>query len=175
MSQALIKNVALGRSPEVLASEMRQGFSVGLQESMVLARDQQLRVYRAATDQSYRESGVVVGKRRLAARDARTCLACLAMDGELLDVDEDMYDHPQGRCTTVPVLADMPELEWQQGPQWFDTLPDTEQRAMMGDKLYEGWKADKFSFRDLATQTQHADWGKGLRVTPAGRLLEGGA
>ncbi len=164
LTQAIVDNIALGKNPRVLARAMRDGFDVGLNRAMVIARDQQLRVYRSANDAEYKASGVVERKKRMAAHDSRVCLACLVLDGELVPLDEPGYDHPQGRCTFVPVVAGMPEVQWQKGPEWFASLPEAQQRDMMGDKRFEAWKAGKFEFSQLAKQTEHDVWGKGLRV-----------
>lgn len=100
LTKTLIEAVTRGWNPRKTARAMQDGLTDGLQKALVIARDQQLRVYRMASDQQYRESGVVSAKRRVAAKDGRTCLACLAMDGELIPVGMEMYDHAAGRCLT---------------------------------------------------------------------------
>ena len=170
LTNTLIEAVARGWNPRKTARMMQDGVAGGLQKALVIARDQQLRAYRMASDQQYRESGVVSGKRRVAAKDGRTCLACLAMDGELIPVGMEMYDHTQGRCTAIPVVEGLPALSWQYGPQWFETLSAAKQRAMMGPGRYELWREGKFEFRDLATPTYDPVWGRGLAVTPLAQL-----
>jgi len=166
----LIEAVTRGWNPRKTARAMQDGMTGGLQKALVIARDQQLRVYRMASDQQYRESGVVTGKRRVAAKDGRTCLACLAMDGELIPVGMEMYDHTQGRCTAIPVVEGLPPLSWQYGQQWFESLPAAKQREMMGPGRYEMWRDGAFDFRDLATPTYDPVWGRGLAVTPLSQL-----
>ena len=171
LTEALIDATARGWNPRKSARAMQDGLAQGLQKALVIARTEQLRVYRVATDAQYRASGVVQGKRRLATRDTRTCLACLAMDGEYIPLDKPMYDHPQGRCTAVPILDGLPDVDWQRGPEWFASLSSETQRAMMGPKRYAAWRQGDFAFRDLATVTEDPVWGSGLRVTPAYRLV----
>lgn len=170
LTNTLIEAVARGWNPRKTAAAMQGGLAGGLQKALVIARDQQLRVYRAASDAQYRESGVVTGKRRVVAKDGRACMACLAMDGEFVPVGMESYDHPTGRCVFIPALKDMPSLSWQYGPQWFETLSPDRQREMMGATRYEMWREDKLRFSDLATPTYHETWGRGLAVTPVSQL-----
>lgn len=175
LTNQLLDAVTRGYNPRKTARLMQDGLTQGLQKALVIARDQQLRAYRTASDDQYRESGVVSAKRRVAAKDTRTCLACLASDGELIPVGAAMYDHAQGRCTAIPVVDGLPALDWQKGPEWFGTLSEAKQRGMMGKERWDAWKAGAFRFEDQATPTYHKVWGQGLAVTPMSRLVAASA
>ncbi len=165
LTRVLVDAVAMGWGPRKAASRMADGLAAGLQKALVIARSEQLRVYRAAAAQQYRDSGVVRAMKRMAAKDQRTCLACLAMDGEIIPLDREMYDHPCGRCTAAPVIIGAPEPQWETGAEWFKGLDPSTQRDMMGDRLYELWARGKgFEFADLARLTHSDVWGDGLRV-----------
>ena len=165
VTQAIVDNIALGKNPRELARKMvREGYDKGLNRALLLARDQQLRAYRSAADAQAEASGLVTYKIRLAAKDDRTCLACLAADGERMEVDEPMYDHPQGRCTEIFVVEGLEPPEFQRGEDWFNEQSEATQRAMMGDKRYEAWKDGKFEFKDQMRHTEHDVWGRGLAV-----------
>jgi hypothetical protein len=166
LTDALTEATARGWNPRKAARVMQNGLTGGLQKALVIARTEQLRVYRMASDQAYRESGVVSGKRRLATRDTRTCLACLALDGEYIPIEAEMYDHVCGRCTAIPVVAGLPETKWQRGPEWFASLQADTQREMMGAKRYQAWHEGAFAFEDLATVTDDPVWGRAPQVTP---------
>lgn len=173
---ALVGGVARGQAPRRVAAELvkaaaERGFNMGLQRAMTIARTEVLGAYRRATLEGYRESGVVRGYRRTAAHDGRVCLGCLALDGKLYRLDTDVYDHPNGRCSAVPVLAGIRNPPQQTGLQWFKELDWTAQREIMGNARYDAWKAGQFKFRDLATITESDEWGPGVAVTPLGKLL----
>lgn len=171
VTQAIVDNIALGKNPRDLARAMvRQGYDKGLNRALVLARDQQLRAYRSASDAQAAESGLAVEKVRLCAKDDRTCLACLAADGEVIPVDEPMYDHPQGRCTAIFQIVGQPLPEFQRGPEWFAEQDEATQRAMMGDKRFEAWKDGKFEFTAQVRHTHDATWGAGLAVKSLSKL-----
>lgn len=172
LTDALVKGVGLGWNPHKTAAAMQDGLAAGLNKALVIARTEQLRAYRTASVEQYRESGVVSGFKRLAAKDERTCLACLSQDGERYEIEEDFSDHVCGRCTPVPLIEGMPEVQWQTGKDWFEGLDPEKQREMMGDERFEAWQGgDGFDFSALATRTHDDTWGDGLRVTPLEELI----
>ncbi len=170
MTTALIRGTALGWHPTKTARAMRAGTEMGLQRSLTIARTEQLRVLRASSDAQYQASGVVRAKKRLAAHQTRTCMACLAEDGKIMKLDEPFYDHPAGRCTAVPVLVNIRTPQWQSGKDWFAQQDEATQREMMGTKRFEAWRDGAFKFEDLAKITSDPTWGKSLGVKPLGEL-----
>ena len=175
LETALIRATAVGINPRETAAAMRDGFGLGLNKAMVIARTEQIRAYRMASTQQYRESGVVSGFRRLSAHDSRVCLACLAAEGQLFDVAEELTDHVCGRCTAVPIVDGVPEVQFQTGAEWFTTLDPSAQKEMLGADRFQAWQAGAFQFGDLVTHTQNATWGGGIAVTPLNKLMGGGA
>ena len=168
----LINGVALGYNPRKTARLIVQnGLSQGLNHTLLVARDQQLRAYKQASLQAYRASGVVRGYHRLAAKNRRTCLSCLQDDGNFYPLDEDMPQHPQCRCTRVPALIDAPPPVWTTGREWFDVQPEATQRKMMGNRRFEAWQKKKFTFDDLTKIHQNPTWGASNQVTPLRELL----
>ncbi len=171
LTDALIRGIGAGYNPVKVARQMADGLALGLQKALVIARTEQLRVYRTANVAQYRESGVVSGFKRMATKDSRTCLACLAADGEMFALEREMYDHISGRCTQIPILADGPDLEFQTGADWFAKLDAKEQEKMLGG-YYEAWKGGKFEFKALARTTHNDTWGDGLRIASLGELVK---
>lgn len=170
LTQALINGVALGYNPRKTARLMAQGMARSRDRMEVIARTEQLKVYREANRQSYMRSGVVTGYRRLATKDRRVCAACLADDGALYDLDEEMPEHPQGRCTMVPIVEGVPAPTWQTGPEWFAEQPQETQVAILGKERYGAWKGGQFALDDLVTVKPNAIWGDSLQVTPLREL-----
>ncbi|MHA1332068.1 MAG: phage portal protein, partial [Candidatus Hodarchaeales archaeon] len=92
-----------------------------------IARTEVIRATNFATNEAYKQSGIVVGKEWLTALDERTCPFCQAMDGKIIDVNKDFFKqgdsmseggrrinfeygnvahpplHPGCRCTLIPV------------------------------------------------------------------------
>lgn len=172
IADKLVQGVSLGFNPRKTAKMVvKQGLSQGLNHIQLVARDQQIRAYRTAALQQYRASGVVSGYRRLAAKNDRTCAACLALDGSEQETQELMALHPQDRCTVVPNLRRFKPVPFETGEEWFKRQSPGVQRRILGDGTYEAWKDGKFEFRMLAKQGEHPVWGPTVRVRPLKELI----
>ena len=170
MVRELITGTAQGTNPRETARRMRDGLGMGLDKSLLIARTEQLRAYRTASTEQYAASGVVSKYKRISARDERTCMACLASDGEEFAVGTLFSDHPAGRCSTIPVVIGAREVNWQKGSTWFEQQDAATQKKMMGAKYYDAWKAGEFKLGDLRS-TVHSDvWGDSPQVTPLAQL-----
>lgn len=173
LTDALVEGVTLGWNPRKTANSMMDGLADGLTKALVIARTEQMRAYRMASVAQYRASGVVSKFKRLSAKTDRTCLACLMADGEVLELEEELYDHPNGLCAAVPWVMGMPEPEWETGKDWFEGLDEDRQREMMGDAKYDAWKDGQFTLDQLVKTTDNPTWGKSLGVTPLSELVSG--
>lgn len=161
--KTLIQATAEGWNPRKTARLLRDGFTGGLNPALRVARTEQLRVFREAGRQQYVVSGVVTGQRRLAAHDGRVCAACLADEGRIYPLDAVIPDHPQGRCTGVPVVRGMPEVQWPAGEAWLREQPERVQRSVLG-AAFEGWQSGEFGMGALVEHTMSEEWGAGIRV-----------
>lgn len=172
LTDELIKAIALGQNPNVTAARMKDGFGVGLDRARTIARTEQLRAYREAARAQYKESGVVGGYKRLAARSTRTCPACLFADGRIYQLEDQFADHPNGRCTLVPIVDGMKAPRWQTGQEWFNVQTPDVQREILGPGAYSAWRAGDIKLQQLVTETNHPDWGAGLATTPLSQLVQ---
>jgi SPP1 gp7 family putative phage head morphogenesis protein len=166
LTQALVDGVALGYNPRKVARQMAEGMTGTLNRMMVIARTEQLRVYRESSLASYKESGIVVGYRRLATHDRRTCAACIMAEGTFYALDEEMPEHPQGRCSMIPVVRGASPIEWQHGQDWFMEQPSETQESILGKGHYEAWRLGKFDLGEVVTVKPNSTWGDSLAVTP---------
>ena len=173
LTQTLVDSTALGRNPRKTARLMRDALAGGLNKALVIARTEQLRVYRQASVDQYRASGVVRGQKRLTAHDDRVCAACIADEGTVYSLEATIPDHPQGRCTSVPIVDGMPEISWLSGEAWFRTQPEGVQRSILGPGKLAAWQDGQFDFGALATPTYDDTWGGGLRPTSLADLVRG--
>ena len=166
--QALVSGLALGMSTKSIARRLLEEFGVNLERAMLIARTETQRAYRAGSVQQYRDSGVVTGFMRLVKKEG-ACLGCLLLDGEMFDLAQEMDDHPNGRCTVVPIVRGMEPPDWEKGPEWFENLSEAEQRRIMGDKRYELWK-NGTPLSAFATKAHDDVWGDMPKPTPLGEL-----
>ena len=173
MTRALIDGIARGKNPRVTAQAMRDGLGLGLNQALTVARTEQLRVYRESNRMQYEASGVVEGYKRISARDERVCPACLmADDGTIYPLDHAFDEHPQGRCTLVPVVSGLPEVTWTSGQEWFEQQDAAVQESILGKDYYEGWQNGQFNLTELVTRRYDETWGGALVTTPLNKLTQ---
>lgn len=164
LQEALVKGLGLGWHPEKTAKAMAQALSGGLQRAMTIARTEQIRAYRSASLQAYEESGVVKGHKRLTAHDSRVCAACLADEGHLYALDEMMWSHPQCRCTSVPVLKNGPEPQWEMGEEWLRKQDEATQNKIFGSVSAAEAFRQGVPLKEFMRVTKEGDWGTTIRV-----------
>lgn len=173
LAQQLLLGVGRGWNPRKTARAMRDALAGGLQKALTIARTEQMRVYREMNRQQMKASGVVSGYMRLATRDDRVCPACLAMDGEVYELDEVMREHPQGRCAQVPVVIGVGAPEWQKGPDWFREQPESTQRSILGNKRFELWRSGDVNLEQMVSVRDDGVWGESIQVEPVMNLAGG--
>jgi len=166
MIESLISGLARGLNPKQIAQEMAKGFAIGLQKAMTIARTEMLRAYRMGTLEQYRASDVVTQYKRLAIKDDTTCLGCLMQDGETFENAEDFSEHPNGRCTLVPVVRGGFAPEWTSGKEWLAGLSEERQRGILGDQRYDLWQSGAVSLDDFSTLKENETWGGAFVPTP---------
>jgi SPP1 gp7 family putative phage head morphogenesis protein len=168
--QELTDGLAKGLNPVTIARNMADGFGEPiLQRALVIARTETLRAYRMGSQEQYKESGIVTQYKRLATKDDRTCLGCLMQDGEIYDTVDAFEEHPNGRCTLVPIIDGVTPPDWQSGKDWLAGLPEDRQREIMGDKRFELYK-NGTPLEDMSKHVDNATWGGSFVPTPVGEL-----
>ena len=183
-AQTMVTGLTAGWNPRKLARELRAKYGMGLTRSLRIARTEQLRAYRTASDESYKRSGVVIEKERMSAQDTRVCLACIVLDGTRYPVEEPMDEHVQGRCVFVPITktwaemgidAPEPDFSRELAQDWFARQDEATQQQMMTDSIgkgaYDAWKAGQFTLADIPKLRENSVWGDSWTPKGMGELL----
>lgn len=171
ITNTLLESTALGINPRVTARLIKDQLAGNLNKAMQIARTEQLRVYRESSRLQYQQSGVVTGYKRLSARDGRVCPACLMADGQVLRLEIVFAEHPQGRCTLVPVVIGADAPEWETGQEWFLRQPEDVQRQILGPGRLDAYQDGQFKLDDLVTERKSSVWGDALVPTPLKDLV----
>jgi len=183
IGDTLLETLLRGDGPREAARRMLKAWGIPLTDALRISRTELLRAHRWATLEGFRNNAdVVTGWIWCAALDALTCMACIALDGTRFPLEETLDDHPNGRCTMLPVtkswaemgFTGMSDLEMPtegHGEEWFRSLDAAAQREMMGDSKWAAWQAGEFQFRDLARASYDADWGRMFSEASLKQLL----
>ncbi len=114
-------------------------------------------------DHTYVANGFVV----------HNCIACIINHGKVFPATTPFADHVQGRCIPSPVLAPWRELGVDiddpkplinegDGWRWFERSPESTQRRILGDPIYNAWKQGLVG-KDQLWHVHHDDqWGDSI-------------
>lgn len=184
MKAVLIRGVAVGDNPRQAARHMLNrlhgSFNGGLARAERIARTEMLDAHRAASHAARQTNTDILAEWMwVCSRSARTCPACLAMDGRRFPLDQPgPHDHVCGRCTAAPVTKTWAELGFTDIPEpddqppsardWFDTQPETVQAQIMGRERLTRLKAGRLAWDDIPVLTQNPAWRPSWGVRPLG-------
>lgn len=165
----LLAGLAKGLNPRDIAEAMADGFGVGLDRALRIARTEVMRAYRLGSLEQYRQSGVVTQYMRLAKKDATTCLGCLFTDGEVFDSADEFSEHPNGRCVVVPVVRGAALPVFETGTDWFMKQPVATQLEMLGQERFDAWQ-NGAALRDMSSFVSDPVWGGSFVPTPVNQF-----
>jgi SPP1 gp7 family putative phage head morphogenesis protein len=170
INNLLVNSIAEGRSVQRIAREMKRISQQPLARTLLISRTEVLRAYRQGSIATYSANkDVVKGWTWLSAQSARTCISCWLMHGTVHSVDEDFSDHPNGRCTAVPLTKSWADLGFEgmpeqpalpSGESLFTRLPAEQQRRIMGDASYRAWRAGAVDLQDFVGVRNDPRWGQ---------------
>ncbi|UUW88459.1 phage minor head protein [Pimelobacter simplex] len=179
----LTRGVAAGDNPRQTAARMvsraEDHMNFGRARAQNIARTETLDAYREGervTQQAHAD--LLAGWVWAAHLGSRTCRSCLAMHGQVFDLEvPGPNDHPSGRCGRVPVVREddgSVDLSWlPSAEEHFAGLSVADQKAILGKDGYRAWAAGDFPMESW-TKTRHADGWRDSQV-PASPPSKGGA
>jgi hypothetical protein len=176
----VIENQALrgmleGWSPRRTASQIRRATeTMPAYHANNIARTLQLQSYRTATAINHQaNASIAVGQRRIGTLDSRICLCCLALHGEEMRVGDVVLDHHLGRCTSVLIVQGYPPPNITTGPQWFNSLSESEQLNIAGAGALEALQSGKATLRDFVQTYDDPVFGEMVRQGSIERAIGG--
>lgn len=167
LTDSLIEAIALGYGPRKTAEMMADGLTAGLDKALVIARTEQIRVYRQANQDQYAEAGIEMMQRHAAPQE-RTCMGCLALDGKIVPVSDAIESHPNCRCWFTPVVPGFTPPESRSGEGWLSRQDEATQREVLGGH-YQLWK-DGMPLGDMVKITPNETWGPTIGIVPLKEL-----
>ena len=182
--------LAAGLNPNQVARaiirESLDEFEGGLTRARMIARTEMLDAYREAamlTQLANRKH--LAGWIWWAELSGRTCSSCISMHGSEHPLEEPgPLDHHQGRCGRVPVanqpgrdaLAEEGEKARNSRDAFFAGLSEADQRAILGKRGFEQWKAGNWPMHQWSRRRVNPGWRDSyVKATPPKTPLTGGA
>lgn len=166
----LLTGMASGQGSQWIADQLSEAGQIPLKRALTIARTEVNRAYRSANLETMRESNAVIGYRRM-CYPPTACFACLMMDGEFYEKNSSFSDHPNGKCSAVPVTRHFDPIDqpgWERGQEWFARQDEATQRKLMGAGRFDLWQQGKVGLRDMVYIKENPLWGG----SPTMRTLE---
>lgn len=172
LTDELVKGLATGAGPRTTAKLMADAMGGNFDRALTIARTEQLRALRTSNLAQMDKSNVVSGYIRRAQRSGNVCPACIALDGTFQDTAEIFAAHPNDQCYAQPVLKFGKTPQFPSGPEWFDTLPPTQQQKMLGPGRFKLYQDGALDWGKVATVHEDPTWGPTIRQTTLGELRQ---
>ena len=99
------------------------------------------------------------------ANHETACLACLWLEGTIYDKKEDFADHPNGRCTIMPI-EDPNAESTHPGRDWFLEQDEETQRKIMGKGRWEAWQNGDISLDEMVDVVNDPIYGPQPHIKP---------
>lgn len=164
LTNELVSGLALGTGPRKVASAIHRATEIGRNRALLISRTEMMRASRAATKASYAQnSDVLSGWYWVSAKQARSCAACLAMDGTFHPLSETLESHPACRCAMRPALKNVPMRSVPTGDQWLREQPADVQDAVLGKAGGMAYRAGEVELSDFVRVDESETWGRSIR------------
>lgn len=162
ISEQAIRGIAAGWNPLRTAERVLQlTETLPSYQANNLLRTLQITSYRDSTA-IHQQANIAIASQiiRIAARDLRTCLSCIAQHGDVIwDSERDVTapilrvnDHHSGRCSSVMIVKGR-SANIQSGSDWFNNLTperQAQQRSFVNNRSkLEAYRAGRVTLRDF--------------------------
>ena len=171
----LLRGIAVGSNPRTVARRAVQAvegaFHGGLSRALTIARTEMLTAHRTAAQVVDLANADIVTEWQWEAHlGPRTCRSCLANHGKRFPIETPgPNDHPSGRCSRVPITKSWEELgiagvrepkplAGRDAEAYFNRLSESNQRAILGNRGYEAWKAGKYPMSAWTEERENPGW-----------------
>lgn len=189
VTKVFIAGLATGENPNRIASQVAERLQISRNKAMAIASTEMIRAYRGSNIATFQANKRICPKWRwTCALSKRTCAACIAMDGTLHDVEEQMGSHTRCRCVPMPITSSYADIleplgissahtqptqpELPTGMDWFHKQDPATQKAVLGEAKYQAWKKGQFQFSDIVAHAHDPQWGKSIREKSLKELVK---
>lgn len=164
----LTRGVAAGDNPRATAAKMLKRaedlHNFGRSRAVNIARTETLDAYRAgARLTELAHADLLAGWVWVCHLGPGTCRSCLAMHGQMFDLEvSGPDDHQQGRCGRVPVVREddgSVDLSWLPSAEdHFAALSPRQQQKILGHNGWKAWLAGDFPIEAWTKTRENDGW-----------------
>lgn len=166
----VIQAAAMGTDFRTIGRRLEAAGDITRSRALMVARTEVNRVRRETTRQFFENNGIEQWE-WVSAKSARTCPACLALDGTVYDTDQVFPQHPNCRCTLIAVIKDFPRPARQTGSEWFESAPDEIQEQVLGRDAFDSFKRGEVELKDFVGWRNSKEFGRSVYTRPLSAVL----
>lgn len=166
LRDAISMGIVTGENPRATARRIQLASMIGYNRAETIARTEIIRTAREVQRELYDKNDVVQKYQRMATQDARTCLGCLALSGDIYETNQLMPSHPNCRCVMLPIPVktdDDETFESLDSKMLLAGLSVEEQLAIMGPVRYQRY-LDGEDLRSMVEVINDPEWGPLVKV-----------
>ena len=174
ITKSLTIGISTGQGSSWIAQQLTNAGLIPEQRALLIARTEVNRAYRQSNWEQMQSSRAIKGYRRMCYHDT-ACFACIMLDGEFYPVDSEPCDHPNGKCSFVPVTKHFDPINdpsWERGPEWFARQDEETQRRIMGAGRFDLWKQQGVDPRNMVWIKPNDVWGGSPAAKPIKELMD---
>jgi SPP1 gp7 family putative phage head morphogenesis protein len=160
VAQELFTGIATGRGIRKTSIAISKVLGGAESRAHLIARTETLGAYRRVALARFGSAGVSRWM-WLAAKSARTCASCLAMDGREFPVSVPFASHPACRCSAIPVVDGLPAYD--DGEAWLRQQDADTQDSILTKKGGELFRDGSLRLDDFVQETFSPVYGPGRR------------
>lgn len=161
IERELTAGIIEGKGPREVVRSIRRGIGSGTNRARLeaLVRSESMRAFRGGlADQFSQFEHVAIGYRRVAAKGSRTCLACLALDGQISKTPPRRF-HVNCRCI-FHLVGKNSTVVYETGEEWFARQDEATQRSMFpSQESFNAFRNGDITLRDFVGNKRSSVWG----------------
>lgn len=158
----IVRAAALGTDFRTIARRLVEAGDITRHRALTMARTEVNRVRRATTLEIYRENENITGWEWVAAKSERTCVVCLALDGQIFDIKDGFPQHINCRCTMIAVIRGVERPARTLGKDWFDRQTDEVKEKILGTEAAEAYKRGEVTLADFIGRRVSREFGESV-------------
>ena len=170
----VIKAAASGTDFRTIANRLLTTGQITRSRALMVARTEVNRVRLEATRQSYIESGVTKQWEWVSSKSTRTCPACLWLDGQRFSLDDPFPQHPNCRCTMIPVIEGVESPLRTLGRDWVKTLAEEDLEMIFGKEAAAAIARGDISHGDLVGWKNSKEFGRSIYTRSLSAAMNAG-
>lgn len=163
---------ATGTDFRTIAKRLRAAGDITRRRALATARTEVNRVRRETTRQFFEDnSDVIEAWEWVSSKSARTCPACLALDGRIFKLTQPFPQHVNCRCTLIAVITGVTRPRRTIGSEWLAEQPYDVQEQVLGKDAAAAYAAGDIELNDMVGWRNSKEFGRSIYTKPLASVL----